>query len=78
MPANRITTRPGICGGKPCIRGLRFPVSRLLGLFASGETHDSILESYPFLEPDDLREALRFGSRLADEPGVPVTGESPP
>jgi uncharacterized protein (DUF433 family) len=50
MTFQRTTTNPKICGGKPCIRGLRFPVSRLLGLLASGETEESILRSYPYLE----------------------------
>lgn len=54
----RISVDPEICGGKPTIRGLRFPVSRLLGLLASGETPDSILASYPYLESEDIREAL--------------------
>ena len=49
MTFQRITANPETCGGKPCIRGLRFPVSRLLGLLAVGETPESILQSYPYL-----------------------------
>ena len=49
MTFQRITVDPEVCGGKPCIRGLRFPVSRLLGLLASGETTETILKSYPYL-----------------------------
>ncbi|NJN96961.1 MAG: DUF433 domain-containing protein [Anaerolineales bacterium] len=67
MNFQRITTNPEICGGKPCIRGLRFPVSRLLGLLASGETAESILKSYPYLEPEDIQEALQYAALLADE-----------
>jgi uncharacterized protein (DUF433 family) len=67
MTFQRITVNPEICGGKPCIRGLRFPVSRLLGLLAAGETQESILESYPYLEPEDLQEALHYAAFLADE-----------
>jgi uncharacterized protein (DUF433 family) len=63
----RITIEPEICGGKPCIRGLRFPVSRLLGLLAAGETPESILRAYLYLEPEDIREALRYAAFLADE-----------
>ena len=63
----RISVDPEICGGKPTIRGLRFPVSRLLGLLASGETPDSILESYPYLEWEDIQEALHYAAFLADE-----------
>jgi len=67
MPFQRITTNPEICGGKPCIRGLRFPVSRLLGLLAAGETSETILKSYPYLEKEDIQEALYYAAFLADE-----------
>ena len=67
MTFQRITADPEICGGKPCIRGLRFPVSRLLGLLAAGETPESILQSYPYLQPEDIREALSYAAFLADE-----------
>ncbi len=63
----RITVDPEICGGRPCIRGLRFPVSRLLGLLAAGETKETILEAYPYLEADDIAEALRYAAALAEE-----------
>jgi uncharacterized protein (DUF433 family) len=63
----RITVQPEVCGGKPCIRGLRFPVSRLLGLLAAGETPESILRSYPYLELEEIREALNYAALLADE-----------
>ncbi len=63
----RITVDPKVCNGKPCIRGLRFPVSRLLGLLASGETKESILKAYPYLEPEDIDEALRYAAALAEE-----------
>ncbi|PSR00710.1 MAG: hypothetical protein BRD48_00060 [Bacteroidetes bacterium QS_9_68_14] len=67
MTFERITADPEVFGGKPCIRGLRFPVSRLLGLLAAGETEASILEAYPFLEPEDIREALRYAAFLSEE-----------
>jgi len=67
MTFQRITVDPEVCGGKPCIRGLRFPVSRLLGLLAAGETSDSILKAYPYLEPGDIQEALSYAAFLADE-----------
>jgi uncharacterized protein (DUF433 family) len=50
MKFARITVDPQICTGKPCIRGLRFPVSRLLGLLAAGELREQILDAYPYLE----------------------------
>ena len=46
MKFERITIDPAVCTGKPCIRGLRFPVSRLLGLLASGESREAILKAY--------------------------------
>lgn len=63
----RITVDPDVMGGKPCIRGLRFPVSRLLGLLASGMTPESIIGEYPYLELDDVRQALAYAAALAEE-----------
>jgi uncharacterized protein (DUF433 family) len=67
MKCERITIDPKICTGKPCIRGLRFPVPRLLGLFAAGETREAILKSYPYLEEEDIAEALRYAAFLAED-----------
>ncbi len=67
MKFERITVDPNVCTGKPCIRGLRFPVSRLLGLLAEGETVETILENYPYLEAEDADEALRYAAYLAEE-----------
>jgi uncharacterized protein (DUF433 family) len=54
MRLDRITADPGILSGKPCVRGLRFSVSRLLGFLASGETRESTLKAYPYLQPEDI------------------------
>ena len=70
MRFSRITIDPGVCTGKPCIRGLRFPVSRLLGLLASGETKETILKAYPYLQAEDIEEALRYAAYLAEEETV--------
>jgi uncharacterized protein (DUF433 family) len=70
MNLTRITIDPAICTGKPCIRGLRFPVARLLGLLAAGETREKILASYPYLEPGDIDEALRYAALLAEDETV--------
>ncbi len=67
MTFNRITTNPEVFGGKPCIRNLRFPVSRLLGLLAAGESRESILLAYPYLEIEDIDETLMYASSLAEE-----------
>jgi uncharacterized protein (DUF433 family) len=66
----RITIDPAICTGKPCIRGLRFPVARLLGLMAAGETREAILKAYPYIEPGDIDEALRYAAFLAEDETV--------
>jgi uncharacterized protein (DUF433 family) len=62
MTFQRITIDPAVCTGKPCIRGLRFPVARLLGLLAAGETREAILGNYPYLENEDIDEAMTYGS----------------
>jgi uncharacterized protein (DUF433 family) len=63
----RITIDPAVCTGKPCIRGLRFPVARLLGLLATGESRAQILASYPYLESGDIVEVLRYAAFLAED-----------
>ncbi len=70
MRFERITINPGIATGKPCIRDLRFPVSRLLGLLASGESRETILRAYPYLESGDIDEALRYAAILAEDETV--------
>jgi uncharacterized protein (DUF433 family) len=67
MTFTRITIDPAVCAGKPCIRGLRFPVARLLGLLAAGETREGVLRDYPYLEPGDIDEALRYAAFLAED-----------
>lgn len=74
MTFTRITTRPDVCTGKPCIRHLRFPVSRLLGLLASGQTREDILRAYPYLEAGDIDEALRYAASLAEDETIELTG----
>jgi uncharacterized protein (DUF433 family) len=70
MRVTRITVDPAVCTGKPCIRGLRFPVARLLGLLASGETREKILADYPYLEAEDIGAALRYAALLAEDETV--------
>jgi uncharacterized protein (DUF433 family) len=77
MTLTRITVDPAICTGKPCIRGLRFPVARLLGLLAAGETRDQILAAYPYLESGDIDEALRYAAFLADDETVDLAPAHP-
>ena len=61
----RITVDPNICHGKPCVRGLRYPVEFLLELLSSDMTVSEILADYPDLEADDLRAACAYGARLS-------------
>ncbi len=56
----RITLDPEVMGGKPCIRGLRVTVGTVVGLPASGHTIKEILDAYPYLEEEDIREALAY------------------
>jgi uncharacterized protein (DUF433 family) len=70
MKFDRVAVDPAICGGKPCTRGLRFPVSRLLSLLAAGETRESVLHNYPYLEAADINEALRYAAFVVDDETV--------
>jgi uncharacterized protein (DUF433 family) len=61
----RITVRPDQMGGAPCIRGLRMPVATIVGRIASGDTAAELLADFPDLEPDDIREAMRYSTEAA-------------
>ena len=63
--AERITTDPDICHGKPCIRGLRYPVELILELLSSDMTIEEILADYADLEREDILAALAFAARLS-------------
>lgn len=62
---DRISIDPDICHGKPCIRGLRYPVETILELLSSGMTIDEILADYEDLERDDIFAVLAFAARLS-------------
>lgn len=64
---SRITMNPEVCTGKPCIRGMRFPITTLLAYLAGGMSHEDLLAEFPFLEKDDIFEALAFASLAMDE-----------
>jgi len=72
-PLSRITIDPEVMGGKPCIRGMRVTVGMLVGLVASGHSTVEILEAYPYLEEEDIREALTYAAWRTQEVEVPVT-----
>ncbi len=69
---SRITTDPDVMGGRPCIRGMRVTVGTIVGLLASGHTRERILELYPYLEAEDISEALAYAAWRADEFEVPL------
>lgn len=64
----RITFNPDQCGGRPCIRGMRIRVKDVLDMLASGATEAEILESYPYLEREDIQASLEYAARQVDHP----------
>ena len=64
----RITVDPAVCGGRPCIRGMRIRVSDILGMLATGASQAEILEDYPYLEAEDIAAALDYAARQTDHP----------
>lgn len=69
---SRITFKPDVMGGKPTIRGMRITVGTIVGLVASGYTINHILNEYPYLEEEDIRQALTYAAWRADEREVPL------
>ncbi len=69
----RITFDPKIMGGKPTIRGMRVTVGTVVGLVASGLTNKQILELYPYLEEEDILQALSYAAWRAEEIDIPLT-----
>jgi len=72
MRFERITVDYRQMGGVPCIRGLRIPVATVVGMVADGMTADEILDAYPDLEADDIREALRYAAEAVQERVLPL------
>lgn len=68
----RITLNPDIMGGKPCIRGLRMTVGTVIGLLASGHTAEEVLKMYPYLQQEDIMEALSYAAWRSEEIEVPL------
>lgn len=64
--SDRITLDPGVCGGRPCIRGLRIRVSDILDMLAGGATRAEILADYPYLENEDITAALEYAAAQWD------------
>ncbi len=66
-PLNRITIDPMVMGGKPCIRGIRVTVGTIVGLIACGKTIEDVLAEYPYLERNDVTEALSYAAWRSEE-----------
>lgn len=72
---DRITRNPAVMGGKPCIRGMRVTVGTVVGLFAASHTREEILQLYPYLQEEDLRQALAYAAYRAEETEVALGAE---
>lgn len=64
---SRITQNPGVMGGKPCIRGMRVTVGMIVGQIGAGRTIEDLLKDYPYLEREDVLDALRFAAWRVQE-----------
>jgi uncharacterized protein (DUF433 family) len=64
---DRITVEPAKCGGKPCIRGMRITVPRVLEILAAHRDRDEVFREYPFLEEEDITQALRYAAASVDD-----------
>jgi uncharacterized protein (DUF433 family) len=69
---DRITFEPNVMGGKPCIRGMRVTVGTIVGLVAAGHTKEAILEMYPYLEAEDIDQALSYAAWRVEEIDLPL------
>ena len=76
MRYTRITVNPHQMGGVPCIRGLRIPVATVVGMVAEGMAEAEILEAYPDLEREDIREALHYAAEAVRERELPLLTSS--
>ena len=74
MKYTRITVNPAQMGGIPCIRGLRIPVATVVGMVAENMSQQEILQAYPDLEADDIRQALNYAAEAVREQVLPLTG----
>jgi uncharacterized protein (DUF433 family) len=72
----RITFNPTVMGGKPCIRGMRVTVGTIVGLLATGHQKGDVLKLYPYLEPEDIDEALSYAAWRSEEIELPLASIS--
>jgi uncharacterized protein (DUF433 family) len=69
---SRITLDPAVMGGKACVRGLRVTVGMIVGLLAAGRSREDILKAYPYLEAEDIDQALAYAAWRVEEREVPL------
>jgi uncharacterized protein (DUF433 family) len=69
---DRITRNPEVMSGKPCVRGMRVTVGMIVGLVAAGRTFGEIMSAYPYLEEDDIRQALSYAAWRVEEIEIPL------
>ena len=72
MGLDRITRNPEVMGGKPCVRGMRVTVGAIVGIVASGHANPEILAAYPYLEEEDIRQALTYAAWRVEAIEVPL------
>jgi len=72
MRFTRITVEANKMGGVPCIRGLRVPVATVVAMVADGMTEQEILQDYPYLEAEDIKEALQYAAEAVRERAIPL------
>ncbi|HEY2294863.1 MAG TPA: DUF433 domain-containing protein [Thermoanaerobaculia bacterium] len=73
---DRITTDPEVLGGKPCIRGMRLSVQRVLEVLSQNPAWDDLRQDYPELEPEDIRQALAFAAALLTDRVIPFSASA--
>jgi len=67
MAIDRITVNPEVMGGRPCIRGMRVTVGTIIGMLAEGHSREELLRLYPYLEPEDISQALSYAALRSEE-----------
>lgn len=72
----RITTNPGIFNGKPIVRGMRFKVSDVLDYLSSGMSAEELIESFPFLESEDINASLLYAAKKLDHPVITISSDA--
>jgi len=74
MDFDRITREPGLMGGKPCIRGMRVTVGMIVGQIGAGVSIEELLSDYPYLEREDILQALRYAAWRVEEREIVLAG----